>query len=233
MLSPFFVMRFASLYIGDSQTMAAEAGVLGVPFVRFNDFVGRIGYLRELEDVYRLGFGVHASPLESTKTQINTACAAINIDKEDDINKKEESTAYAASSVIANQSANEQDSLQSNCQSPSTDANELHLSDSSEKKIISDNPQKSVALPKKEQPSGPEAMYEIVEKLVGDKGERLAVRGDREHFDALRAEFQKRRERMLGEKIDCAKFLTWFIEEYPGSVEATRKADAAFWDRFK
>ena len=58
------VMAFASLYIGDSQTMAAEAGVLGVPFVRFNDFVGRIGYLRELEDVYQLGFGVHASPLE-------------------------------------------------------------------------------------------------------------------------------------------------------------------------
>lgn len=55
------VMAFATLYIGDSQTMAAEAGVLGVPFVRFNDFVGRIGYLNELEDVYRLGFGVKAS----------------------------------------------------------------------------------------------------------------------------------------------------------------------------
>ena len=52
------VMAFASLYIGDSQTMAAESGVLGVPFVRFNDFVGRIGYLRELEDVYHLGYGI-------------------------------------------------------------------------------------------------------------------------------------------------------------------------------
>ncbi len=52
------VMAFADLYIGDSQTMAAEAGVLGVPFVRFNDFVGRIGYLRELEDVYHLGYGI-------------------------------------------------------------------------------------------------------------------------------------------------------------------------------
>ena len=39
------VMAHASLYIGDSQTMAAEAGVLGVPFIRCNDFVGRIGYL--------------------------------------------------------------------------------------------------------------------------------------------------------------------------------------------
>ena len=51
-------MAFAGLYIGDSQTMAAEAGVLGVPFVRFNDFVGRIGYLNELENVYNLGFGI-------------------------------------------------------------------------------------------------------------------------------------------------------------------------------
>lgn len=52
------VMSFASLYIGDSQTMAAEAGVLGVPFIRFNDFVGRIGYLDELENVYELGYGI-------------------------------------------------------------------------------------------------------------------------------------------------------------------------------
>jgi len=58
------VMAFAELYIGDSQTMAAEAGVLGVPFVRFNDFVGRIGYLRELEDIYQLGYGIKTNELE-------------------------------------------------------------------------------------------------------------------------------------------------------------------------
>ena len=52
------VMAFADMYIGDSQTMAAESGVLGTPFVRFNDFVGRIGYLAELEDKYQLGFGI-------------------------------------------------------------------------------------------------------------------------------------------------------------------------------
>ncbi len=52
------VMAFAEIYIGDSQTMAAEAGVLGTPFVRFNDFVGRIGYLRELEEKYELGYGI-------------------------------------------------------------------------------------------------------------------------------------------------------------------------------
>ena len=58
------VMAFAQLYIGDSQTMAAESGVLGVPFVRFNDFVGRIGYLRELEDVYELGYGVKTNEVD-------------------------------------------------------------------------------------------------------------------------------------------------------------------------
>lgn len=52
------VMAFASLYIGDSQTMAAEAGVLGVPFVRYNGFVGRIGYLDEIENKYQLGYGI-------------------------------------------------------------------------------------------------------------------------------------------------------------------------------
>ena len=58
------VMAFSDLFIGDSQTMAAEAGVLGVPFVRFNDFVGRIGYLRDLEDTYHLGFGIKPNEIE-------------------------------------------------------------------------------------------------------------------------------------------------------------------------
>ena len=59
------VMAFSHLYIGDSQTMAAEAGVLGTPFIRFNDFVGRIGYLNELENRYQLGYGI--SPSEPEK----------------------------------------------------------------------------------------------------------------------------------------------------------------------
>lgn len=58
------VMAFASIYIGDSQTMAAEAGVLGVTFVRFNDFAGRISYLNELENKYGLGFGIKTSDEE-------------------------------------------------------------------------------------------------------------------------------------------------------------------------
>lgn len=51
-------ISFAQIYIGDSQTMAAEAAVLGTPSVRFNDFVGKLGYLEELEHKYQLTFGI-------------------------------------------------------------------------------------------------------------------------------------------------------------------------------
>ena len=140
------VMAFASLYIGDSQTMAAEAGVLGVPFVRFNDFVGRIGYLRELEDVYELGYGIHATPLASD--------------------------------------------------SP------IRRADGSA------------------QPSGVEELHKRVEQLVAMPSEER------------RATFQSRREKMLSDKIDCAKFLTYFIEQYPQSVDSVRMADKSFWEKF-
>ena len=46
----------ATFFLGDSQTMTAEAAVLGTPAFRINDFVGRISYLRELEE-YDLAFG--------------------------------------------------------------------------------------------------------------------------------------------------------------------------------
>lgn len=72
------VMAFASIYIGDSQTMAAEAGVLGVPFIRFNDFVSRIGYLNELENKYNLGFGIKPSEPEKLIELINNLVRMAN-----------------------------------------------------------------------------------------------------------------------------------------------------------
>jgi predicted glycosyltransferase len=120
------VMARASLYIGDSQTMAAEAGVLGVPFIRCNDFVGRIGYLAELEDKYRLGVGIR--------------------------------------------------------------------------------------------PHEPERLLEKIRELLAMKD--------------LHEVFSERREKMLSEKIDAAKFLTWFLEEYPRSL-ATMRKDPDYQFRFK
>jgi uncharacterized protein len=49
---------YADMFIGDSQTMTAEAAVLGTPAVRFNDFVGELGYLEDLERTYGLTYGI-------------------------------------------------------------------------------------------------------------------------------------------------------------------------------
>jgi uncharacterized protein len=110
------IISYSEIYIGDSQTMAAEAGVLGVPFIRFNDFVGRIGYLRELEDKYNLGYGII--------------------------------------------------------------------------------------------PTKPEQLIEKTKELVLMKG-RAKV-------------YKKRQVKMLNEKIDLAKLLTWFIENYPKSIQTLK-----------
>ena len=70
------ILYYANIFIGDSQTMAAEAGVLGTPFIRFNDFVGRISYLDELENKYKLGFGIKPDNpnglIEKTKELMQT-----------------------------------------------------------------------------------------------------------------------------------------------------------------
>ena len=48
-----------------------------------------------------------------------------------------------------------------------------------------------------------------------------------------RKDYAKRHKEWLAGKIDCTKFLTWFIENYPKSVAETRKADAEFWEQFR
>jgi predicted glycosyltransferase len=64
-------LAFASILIGDSQTMCAEAGLLGTPFIRFNDFVGKIGYLNEIENAYLLGFGIETKYPEKVIEKAN------------------------------------------------------------------------------------------------------------------------------------------------------------------
>ena len=45
---------YAQLYVGDSQTMASEAAILGTPVVRFNDFVGKIRSMEIKQEKYGL-----------------------------------------------------------------------------------------------------------------------------------------------------------------------------------
>ena len=49
-------LAFADFYLGDSQTMTAEAAVLGTPAFRMSDWVGRLSYLEDLQR-YGLAFG--------------------------------------------------------------------------------------------------------------------------------------------------------------------------------
>ena len=51
------ILAFAKLVFSDSQTVTVEAAVLGVPSIRFNSFVGKISYINELEEKYKLTFG--------------------------------------------------------------------------------------------------------------------------------------------------------------------------------
>ncbi len=55
---------FASLYIGDSQSMAVEAAILGTPNIRYNNFVSKISVLNELEDRYLLTKGIRSTEPE-------------------------------------------------------------------------------------------------------------------------------------------------------------------------
>ena len=51
------LLYYATMFLGDSQTMTSEAAVLGVPSVRCNSFAGRISYLEEEEHKYKLTYG--------------------------------------------------------------------------------------------------------------------------------------------------------------------------------
>ncbi len=144
------VMAFASLYIGDSQTMAAEAGVVGTPFVRLNDFVGRLSYLHELE-----------APTDFTP--------------------------------------------RSNGYVPKLDAH------------ISDNVHYSLGYGHKT--ADVEGFFTSIENWLNTPNRKEVC--------------AERRQKMLSEKIDYAKFLTYFIETYPQSAKETRNADSTFWERFK
>jgi len=75
-------LYFSDIYIGDSQTMAAEAAVLGTASLRFNDFVGQISYLEELEHKYQLTFGIKTSETEKLYQLINDLLRRQNLKEE-------------------------------------------------------------------------------------------------------------------------------------------------------
>ncbi len=73
------IMAFATLYIGDSQSMAVEAAMLGTPSIRFNDFAGKIGVLEELEKKYQLTIGIPSSDPERMYQTIKNLVSTDNL----------------------------------------------------------------------------------------------------------------------------------------------------------
>lgn len=59
------LLYYATMFVGDSQTMTSEAAVLGTPSIRCNTFVGRIHYLEEEEHRYGLTYGFRPSDSEA------------------------------------------------------------------------------------------------------------------------------------------------------------------------
>lgn len=69
------LLAYCTLCIGDSQTMAIEAAVLGVPALRCNSFVGELSLLKELDDTYGLTFGFLPDEGEALLSKIDTLLA--------------------------------------------------------------------------------------------------------------------------------------------------------------
>ena len=76
------LMAYADLFISDSQTMSLEAGYLGTPYIRFNDFVGKINYLEEMENKYSLGYGISTSETDLLFEKVKELVALKDLKKE-------------------------------------------------------------------------------------------------------------------------------------------------------
>jgi predicted glycosyltransferase len=64
------LIAYATMLIGDSQTMTSEAAVLGTPSVRCNSFVGKISYLEEEEQKFGLTYGFKPDQFEELLSKV-------------------------------------------------------------------------------------------------------------------------------------------------------------------
>ena len=58
------LMYYATMFIGDSQTMTSEAAIMGVPALKCNTFAGKLSVPNELEQKYGLCYAYHPNDFE-------------------------------------------------------------------------------------------------------------------------------------------------------------------------
>lgn len=66
------LMYYATLFIGDSQTMTSEAALLGTPAIKLNSFAGRLSIPNELEQRYGLCYAFLPNEFDRMLLQIKT-----------------------------------------------------------------------------------------------------------------------------------------------------------------
>ncbi len=66
------VLYFATLFVGDSQTMTTEAALLGTPAIKLNSFAGKLSVPNELEMKYKLCFSYQPLQFETFLSKIQS-----------------------------------------------------------------------------------------------------------------------------------------------------------------
>lgn len=76
------LMSYASLFVGDSQTMTSEAAILGVPAVKCNTFAGRLSVPNELQDKYELCYSFQPSDFDQFYLKVKSLLESDNTQDE-------------------------------------------------------------------------------------------------------------------------------------------------------
>ena len=76
------LMYYATLFVGDSQTMTSEAAVLGTPAVKCNSFAGRLSVPNEIESKYGLCYSFLPEQSEAFFDKIESLLSMPNLKME-------------------------------------------------------------------------------------------------------------------------------------------------------
>ena len=73
------LLYYATLFVGDSQTMTSEAAILGTPAFRCNTLVGQLSVIEELEHHYQLAYGFKPEQFSKMTDTIGQLLAMPNL----------------------------------------------------------------------------------------------------------------------------------------------------------
>lgn len=76
------LMYYATMFVGDSQTMTSEAAVLGTPAMKCNSFAGRLAVPNELEQKYGLCYSFLPTQVEAFFNKIDDLLAMSSLKDE-------------------------------------------------------------------------------------------------------------------------------------------------------